>query len=235
MAGQLARAAPAGAPRMHLRVGGSASNGLYYVPQGVPGRGPGGSTCVTDASLAALDAFARAANLQVTLCLPYNERADLFSLGCVLWELFSRRALATVVLGGARAGGATGADLARVAELYAHRVARGFRPPIPADWPPRVRALVAACWAGSPAERPTAAAVAAELEAMLGDGTLAEWDARAGEEEDEVRRKKEGGGERQTAAPPRPHAPLIPFLFPPSLSHAGRLDGRGRVLRVFLK
>ena len=163
----------------------------------------------------------------VTLCLPYNERADLFSLGCVLWELFSRRALATVVLGGAGASGATGADLARVArvaELYAHRVARGFRPPIPADWPPRVRALVAACWAGSPAERPTAAAVAAELEAMLGDGTLAEWDARAGEEEDEVR-KRRGGGERQTAAPPRTHS--FPSFSPPLFHTQGDWTGEG--------
>ena len=111
----------------------------------------------------------------VTLCLPYNERADLFSLGCVLWELFSGRTLASVVL--ASAAGGPVSDPARVAELYAHRVARGFRPPLPPEWPERVRALVTACWRAAPADRPTAAAVADELEAMLKDGVLAEWDA----------------------------------------------------------
>lgn len=111
----------------------------------------------------------------VTLCLPYNERTDLFSLGVVLWELFSGRTIASVVLAGA-AGGAV-SDPAKVAELYAHRVARGFRPPLPADWPERVKALVSACWKTAPADRPTAAAVADELTAMIKEGALAEWDA----------------------------------------------------------
>ena len=74
MAAQLSAAPGAGAPRMHLRVGGSASNGLIYVPNGVPGRGPGGSTVVTDASLKALNDFAVRAGLQVTFCFQVSAR-----------------------------------------------------------------------------------------------------------------------------------------------------------------
>ena len=137
----------------------------------------------------------------VTLSLPYNEQADLFSLGCVLWELFSGRTIASVVLAGGggdpgegvrgeEGGGARGREAdprppssARVAELYAHRVARGFRPPIPETWPEPIRSLVAACWRGAPGERPRAREVAEALDAALSDGTLAAWDEAAAAED----------------------------------------------------
>ena len=57
---------------MHLRVGGSASNGLVYVPSGVPGRCAHGLTCVTDSSLSALNAFAERTRMCITFCLPYQ-------------------------------------------------------------------------------------------------------------------------------------------------------------------
>lgn len=99
LAVQLSRAAAAsGGGPMHLRVGGSASNGLYYSPAGVPGRGADGSTCVTDASLAALDAFAVRAGLRVTLCLPYQTRGgrwDPSINASALWAMVGARNLSS--------------------------------------------------------------------------------------------------------------------------------------------
>ena len=117
---------------------------------------------------------------EVTLSLPYNEQADVFSLGTVLWELLSRQTVGAAVL-----AGATG-DLARVAELYAHRVARGFRPPLPKTWPEEVRALVTDCWDARPAARPRAGEVGKRLRAMVEKGTFAEFDRAREKEEDEA-------------------------------------------------
>ena len=132
---------------------------------------------------------------EVTLSLPYNEQADVFSLGTVLWELLSRQTVGAAVL-----AGATG-DLARVAELYAHRVARGFRPPLPRSWPEEVRALVTDCWDARPAARPRAAEVGRRLKSLIEKGTFAEFDRTREREEDgaaleaaaEARRLRERG------------------------------------------
>ena len=40
---------------------------------------------------------------EVTLSLPYNEQADVFSLGTVIWELLSRKTIGAAVLSGERA------------------------------------------------------------------------------------------------------------------------------------
>ena len=117
---------------------------------------------------------------EVTLSLPYNEQADVFSLGTVLWELLSRQTVGAAVL-----AGATG-DLARVAELYAHRVARGFRPPLPRSWPEEVRKLVTDCWDARPAARPRASEVGKRLQALLERGVFAEFDAVREREEDKA-------------------------------------------------
>jgi len=112
---------------------------------------------------------------EITLGAPYNQAADVHSLGVLLWEVFAGKTVAAVVL----ASTPPGADLGSVAELYAHRVARGFRPPIPAAWPETVRSLVGACWAHAPEARPRAAAVAAALAGLAGAeaGRLARWGA----------------------------------------------------------
>ena len=142
---------------------------------------------------------------EITLSLPYNEQADVFSLGTVLWELLSRQTVGAAVL-----AGATG-DLARVAELYAHRVARGFRPPLPRSWPEEVRRLVTDCWEARPAARPRAGEVAKRLKALLKAGTFAEFDRTREREEDEAvwaavaeaessaRERREGGVGAQIA------------------------------------
>ena len=75
MASQLS-AAGGGGP-MHLRIGGSAANGLVYLPNAGPNPGRGGSgvtQIISDASLALLNEFALAASFQITLCLSYQTR-----------------------------------------------------------------------------------------------------------------------------------------------------------------
>lgn len=68
--------------------------------------------------------------------LPYNDKADVFSLGVVLFELFSGAQLADVALH-ERTWAA--------AEAFAARVACGERVPL-AGVPACVRPLIAACW-----------------------------------------------------------------------------------------
>lgn len=68
--------------------------------------------------------------------LPYNTKADVFSLGVVLFELFSGALLADVVL-----AERTWPE----AKAFAERVARGARVDT-AGLPPCVQPLVAACW-----------------------------------------------------------------------------------------
>lgn len=81
---QLATAGPATA--MHLRVGGSASNGLRYEPTGAPGRCSDDihSTCISDSSVVALDAFAKRAGARVTFCIPYPRDGD--SSSSIPWD-----------------------------------------------------------------------------------------------------------------------------------------------------
>lgn len=112
---------------------------------------------------------------EITTGAPYHQAADVHSLGVLLWEVFAGKTVAAVVL----AATPPGADLASVAELYAHRVARGFRPPIPSAWPELARSLVSACWAPAPDARPRAAAVAAALAALASTppAQMAKWQA----------------------------------------------------------
>jgi hypothetical protein len=96
MAAQIAAAAGSGAIT-HLRVGGSASNGLIYIPDGVPGRGgPGVTVIVTDASLKALNDFALAAGLRITFCFGYQTtdgKWDSSINATALWKMVAAKNL----------------------------------------------------------------------------------------------------------------------------------------------
>lgn len=88
MASQLSAAS--GHQTMHLRVGGSASNGVKYEPNGIPGRSSSGGTVFTDASLATLNEFATRANLRITFCIPYqttNGKWDAAINATALWKM----------------------------------------------------------------------------------------------------------------------------------------------------
>ena len=162
LAAQLAGAAPAPAPRMHLRVGGSASNGLVYVPGGSPGRAPaGGGTVVTDASLGALDAFAAAAGLQVTFCLQYQTTAGRFDPAInasALFRMITRRGLRSFA--GFSLGneiiGKQGFDVAQYALDY-----ETFRAAVAADAPAWAQSVVGPSAAGWPGTPPMATFLAA--------------------------------------------------------------------------
>ncbi|KAJ9530986.1 hypothetical protein QJQ45_028871, partial [Haematococcus lacustris] len=90
---------------------------------------------------------------------PYTEAVDVFSFAVVVWafmrpldcpalrryELFHRYLMVHAIsLEGSEAE----------VEAYAHRVSRGFRPPIAERLGPELSSLLAQCWAQDPAARP---------------------------------------------------------------------------------
>lgn len=76
----------------------------------------------------------------------YNEKVDVFSFGVVVYELLSRQVTSAVV---SQSGDAN------MPELYANKVANGYRRPIPSMWPSALRVLIETCWAGQPDKRPS--------------------------------------------------------------------------------
>jgi serine/threonine protein kinase len=83
----------------------------------------------------------------------YSERSDAFSFGVVMWELLTGE-LPFPALENLDAAVRVAADEA-------------FRPPLPADLPPQLVALVRACWRHEPAQRPDFAAIVSALDQLL--------------------------------------------------------------------
>ena len=81
----------------------------------------------------------------------YDESADVYSLGIVLWEL------------PALAHPYEGVPQAHLPLLVA---AQGRRPAIPKGAPPAFVAILKACWANEPSERPSASEVLARLQGL---------------------------------------------------------------------
>ena len=106
---------------------------------------------------------------EVTRSKPYNEKADIFSLGVVLYQLFARQTFSAILLLLSRGEPVD-------CEIYAEKVARGYRVPISSRWPEAVRELIAACWAQEAADRPSAADVAAQLAQLTDAGCFEAWD-----------------------------------------------------------
>ena len=86
--------------------------------------------------------------------IAYDESADIFSLGLIIWELF-RGVLRECYLERQE-------QLVRCAE----DTANGARPEIPAKWPRELQELLAGCWHQSCHLRPTAKEVCERLEAL---------------------------------------------------------------------
>ncbi|KAK9836337.1 hypothetical protein WJX81_006653 [Elliptochloris bilobata] len=110
---------------------------------------------------------------EVARCEPYNDRADVFSFGVVLYELLSREITAAFILANARR------QDPELCELYAHKVSEGYRRPIPDDWPEDIKRLVEDCWAAEANDRPPMRQVAMRLADFLASAELEEWDRRA--------------------------------------------------------
>ncbi|WIA14836.1 hypothetical protein OEZ85_001555 [Tetradesmus obliquus] len=97
---------------------------------------------------------------EVLLGQPYNEKADVFSFGVMLYELAARCLLLFSELP------AHPSDPA-VTERYAEKVSQGYRPSRPKRMPPGVWELVTACWQQQPAARPAMAGMVRALTQLL--------------------------------------------------------------------
>ncbi|KAL6748456.1 kinase-like domain-containing protein [Haematococcus lacustris] len=101
----------------------------------------------------------------------YNDKADVFSFAVVLYEVFHRF---LVVLAAAPDG------LQSSVEQYALMVSLGYRPPLGRHLAPGLAHLIRDCWQHSPADRPCMADVAARLEQLERDSSVADMDKVAG-------------------------------------------------------
>ncbi|CAK0785797.1 hypothetical protein CVIRNUC_009008 [Coccomyxa viridis] len=89
---------------------------------------------------------------------PYNEKADIFSFGVLMYEVLTGTITSQIVVG------PTGN--ARAAEVYAAKVAGGYRRPLPEYLPEALRQIITECWAQNSGQRPNISDVVDRLTAL---------------------------------------------------------------------
>eukprot|EP00210_Caulerpa_lentillifera_P003495 g3335.t1 len=92
--------------------------------------------------------------------MPYNEKADVFSFGIIMYEVLCKMLLLTFVCC---------RGVPEEVENYAQGIALGNRPVVPEDWPESFATLVRQCWAQDPTDRPSMNTIVSQLIDLRGD------------------------------------------------------------------
>lgn len=100
---------------------------------------------------------------EVSRSQSYNSQADIFSLGMCMYNLFCRTIPTIQIL-------LNGTE--EHLELYAAKVANGYRPPLMPHLPDSVKQAIEGCWRDSPELRPTAAQLVDTLTAIQEAGEV---------------------------------------------------------------
>ncbi|KAK9828455.1 hypothetical protein WJX72_000073 [[Myrmecia] bisecta] len=106
---------------------------------------------------------------EVMLGQEYNQQIDIFSLGCIMYELFLRDLRMVHVCRHI-------ADT-QMLKNYATEVANNARPILPERWPKQLRDLIAACWAQDPTDRPSSAELLKRLQSLQDESVAEVMDA----------------------------------------------------------
>lgn len=148
-----------------------------------------------------------------------TKESDIYSLGVVLWEIFS-------------GGQLPYEHETNVQALVVAIIRDGLRPPIPTNWPPKVVALIQRCWDADPAVRPTVAEVKHTIEECIAEHQQTALQANplaSGRPHTQAhrggRRGHRGRGQRSVShtpvAAPQEFEPPTIELTPPSAAHSG--------------
>ncbi|GAM17330.1 hypothetical protein SAMD00019534_005050 [Acytostelium subglobosum LB1] len=85
----------------------------------------------------------------------FNEKADVYSFGLVLWQIYTRQELFP--------------EFDNFYKFVAAICEKVVRPPVPADCPPALRQLIQKCWDASPENRPDFNVITSTLEGIVID------------------------------------------------------------------
>jgi len=119
---------------------------------------------------------------------PYTEKADVYSVGVIYWELLTRQKYFGHI---------------PFMSLIEDKIIGGERPVIPDDCPASYRDLIEACWAQDPGRRPSSNEVIERIEALIVElcpeivGYDAGVEARFHAERERYRKEKESEEEEQ--------------------------------------